>query len=65
LVRLADSADFCVSRPTLLADVWNIRFDPGSGVIDVHVSRLRDKLGDHAWMVETVRGQGLRLRSSR
>jgi DNA-binding response OmpR family regulator len=32
-------------------------------VLDVHVSRLRDKLGPHAWMVETVRGSGLRLRT--
>ena len=27
-----------------------------------HVSRLRDKLGVHAWMIETVRGTGYRLR---
>ncbi len=40
-----------------------MNFDPGSGVVDVQVSRLRDKLGDFAWMIETVRGIGLRLRS--
>jgi DNA-binding response OmpR family regulator len=65
LARLADSPNECVSRTALLADVWNVSFDPGSGVIDVHVSRLRDKLGELAWMVETVRGQGLRLRTAR
>jgi len=65
LVCLADHANECVSRPTLLAEVWNTSFDPGSGVIDVHVSRLRDKLGDHSWVVETVRGHGLRLRACR
>jgi DNA-binding response OmpR family regulator len=65
LLRLAESMDECVSRTTLLSDVWNMSFDPGSGVIDVHVSRLRDKLGVHAWMVETVRGQGLRLRTAK
>lgn len=65
LARLADSADEPVARATLLADVWNMTFDPGSGVIDVHVSRLRDKLADAAWMIETVRGVGLRLRTSR
>jgi DNA-binding response OmpR family regulator len=61
LARLADSPNECVSRQALLLDVWKMDFDPDSGIIDVHVSRLRDKLGDLAWMVETVRGQGLRL----
>jgi DNA-binding response OmpR family regulator len=65
LARLADAPDECVSRATLLSDVWNTSFDSGSGVIDVHVSRLRDKLGKLAWMVETIRGQGLRLRTTR
>lgn len=64
LVRLADAPDQCVPRAALLADVWNLEFDPGSGIIDVIVSRLRDKLGDLSWMVETVRGQGLRLRTA-
>lgn len=65
LARLADAPGDCVSRQSLLADVWSLSFDPGSGVIDVHMSRLRDKLGELAWMVETVRGQGFRLRSTR
>jgi DNA-binding response OmpR family regulator len=65
LARLADSPNECVPRQALLRDVWNMDFDPDSGIIDVHVSRLRDKLGDLAWMVETVRGQGLRLRTVR
>lgn len=65
LARLAETPEACVTRQTLLADVWNVDFDPGSGVIDVHVSRLRDKLGDLAWMIETVRGQGFLLRTSR
>ncbi len=65
LARIAEVPNECVSRAALLSDVWNLAFDPGSGVIDVHVSRLRNKLGDHAWMIETVRGHGLRLRTSR
>jgi DNA-binding response OmpR family regulator len=32
------------SRAALLERVWGIRFDPGTNVIDVHVSRLRSKL---------------------
>lgn len=62
LCRLADAGNESVSRASLLQDVWNMAFDPGSGVIDVHMSRLRDKLADYAWMVETVRGVGFRIR---
>lgn len=65
LTRLAQELDRPVSRATLLLDVWGLRFDPGSGVLDVHVSRLRDKLGDESWRVETVRGVGYRLRRER
>lgn len=62
LLHLLRHADRVVKRTDLLAHVWDSRFDPGSNLVDVHVSRLRDKLGDHAWMVETVRGVGYRLR---
>ncbi|HTQ02799.1 MAG TPA: response regulator transcription factor [Polyangiaceae bacterium] len=65
LVRLADAPDECVTRAQLLADVWNVSFDPGSGVLDVHLSRLREKLEGCSWMIETVRGQGLKLRTAR
>jgi DNA-binding response OmpR family regulator len=30
--------------------------------VEVHISRLRERLGDRAWMIETVRGVGYRLR---
>jgi DNA-binding response OmpR family regulator len=63
LVALAARPGQLVPRANLLEEVWGLTFDPGSGVLDVHVSRLRDKLAEHAWMVETVRGSGLRLRS--
>lgn len=63
LARLAEQPDEPVSRAALLADVWQLEFDPGSGVVDVQVSRLRDKLGGLAWMIETLRGVGLRLKT--
>lgn len=65
LGELARRADRVVSRSVLLSRVWQTSFDPGSNVVDVHVSRLRDKLEGHAWMLETVRGMGYRLRSAR
>jgi DNA-binding response OmpR family regulator len=64
LIALASHPGEIQSRATLLQVVWQLTSDPGSGVLDVHVSRLRDKLGKHAWMIETIRGSGLRLRSA-
>jgi DNA-binding response OmpR family regulator len=62
LLFLARQADQVVARSELLSQVWSTQFDPGSNLIDVHISRLRDKLGAHAWMIDTVRGKGYRLR---
>jgi DNA-binding response OmpR family regulator len=62
LVRLASAGGNPVSRAALLRDVWRMSFDPGSGVLDVQVSRLRDKLGKSASRLETIRGVGYRLR---
>jgi two-component system OmpR family response regulator len=47
----------------LLEDVWDYHFDPGTNVIDVHVSRLRKKLdeGGAPSLLHTVRGAGYRL----
>jgi two-component system OmpR family response regulator len=33
-----------ISRAQLLEKVWDMHFDPGSNVVDVHVTRLRKKL---------------------
>ena len=65
LAYLARRADQVVTRSELLAHVWSQQFDPGSNLVEVHVSRLRDKLGRAAWMIETVRGVGYRLRTNR
>jgi DNA-binding response OmpR family regulator len=62
LMKLALHADKVVTRTDLLASVWEATFDTGSNILEVHMSRLRDKLGDRASMIETVRGVGYRLR---
>ena len=48
-----------LSREQLLSQVWEIDFDPGSNVVDVHISALRRKIG--ARFIETVRGLGYRF----
>jgi DNA-binding response OmpR family regulator len=47
-----------VPRDGLIQDIWNLRFDPGSNVVDAVVASLRRKLGDQAGAIETVRGFG-------
>ena len=49
------------SRDALLQSVWGWDFDGGSRTVDVHVQTLRQKLGDHASCIETVRGVGYRF----
>jgi DNA-binding response OmpR family regulator len=61
LLYLLHHADQIVKRSDLVAHVWGMRFDPGSNLVEVLISRLREKLGARAWMIETVRGIGYRL----
>jgi two-component system OmpR family response regulator len=61
LAHLMQAAGRVVSRAELLAKVWETSFDPGSNIVEVHVRRLREKLGDDASLIETVRGAGYRL----
>lgn len=52
-----------VTRTMLLEAVWDYHFDPGTNVIDVHISRLRRKIddGEARPLLHTVRGAGYRL----
>ena len=64
LVRcLAEHAGNFLTRAYLLEKVWNLRFDPQTNVVDVHVSRLRRKL-DEGFARESIvsaRGEGYKL----
>jgi DNA-binding response OmpR family regulator len=55
-----------LSRQQILSAVWDYDFDPGSNVVDVYVSYLRNKL-DHRGapsLIQTVRGAGYRFEPS-
>ncbi len=54
-----------VTRTMLLEAVWDYHFDPQTNVIDVHISRLRQKIdqGFPTPLLHTVRGAGYRLGS--
>ncbi len=55
-----------VTRTMLLEAVWDYNFDPGTNVIDVHISRLRQKIDKGAGqpLLHTVRGAGYMLKAS-
>ena len=62
LYVLARAAGTTKSREELLLEVWDIDFDPGTNVLDVHIGRLRrklDRLGRP--LIQTVRGEGYRI----
>jgi two-component system OmpR family response regulator len=57
---LADHAGQVLTRHQLLAAVWNNPLT-GERTVDVHIRRLRQKIGTHRLLVTTLRGVGYRL----
>ena len=53
-----------VSRTILLEQVWGMSFDPGTNVVEAHISNLRKKLeaGGGSRLIQTARGAGYVLR---
>jgi len=66
LEYLMRNAGHVVTRTMLLEQVWDYHFDPQTNVIDVHVSRLRQKIdkGFAQPMLHTIRGAGYSLKSA-
>ena len=62
LVTLAERPGRVHTRPQLLQTVWGAQPDIQTRTVDMHVQRLRGKLGTAADLIETVRGFGYRLR---
>ena len=64
LEYLMRHAGHVVTRTMLLESVWDYHFDPQTNVIDVHISRLRQKVdrGFDQPLIQTVRGAGYSLR---
>jgi two-component system OmpR family response regulator len=64
LEYLMRNAGHVVTRTMLLENVWDYHFDPQTNVIDVHISRLRQKIDKNfdQPLLHTVRGAGYCLR---
>ncbi|MBQ4076595.1 MAG: response regulator transcription factor [Mailhella sp.] len=50
------------TREELLSSVWGYQFEGYERTVDVHIARLRRKLGNAAQCIETVRGMGYRCK---
>jgi two-component system phosphate regulon response regulator PhoB len=49
------------TREHLLINVWNYETEIETRTVDTHVRRLREKLGEEAELIETIRGVGYRI----
>jgi DNA-binding response OmpR family regulator len=61
LSTLAKSADRVITRQQLLDSVWGYSYYGDARTLDVHIRRLRQKLGDCGNCIETVVGVGYRF----
>jgi len=64
LLTLIERRGRVQTRPQLLETVWEAQPDIQTRTVDMHVQRLRSKLGEAGKLIETVRGFGYRFRST-
>ena len=62
LLHLARHADRVVTRETLLNQIWGHNVYVVDRTVDVHIRKIREKLGSLAAHIETVKGVGYRFR---
>ncbi|MEQ1490996.1 MAG: response regulator transcription factor [Terricaulis sp.] len=65
LEELMLNAGRIVTRTMLLERVWDFHFDPGTNIVETHISRIRGKIdrGDDPALIHTVRGAGYVIRA--
>ena len=62
LYYLASNPEKVLGRETLLKDVWGLDVYVGDRTIDVHIRKIREKLGKRADLIETVKGVGYKFK---
>ena len=63
LAYLASHAGQVVNRETLLDTVWGSDVRVVDRTVDVHIRKIREKLGKYSEYIETIKGVGYRLRA--
>ncbi len=61
LCYLADNEGIALSRDTILDNVWGLDYYGDLRTVDTNIKRLREKLGEKASYIITVRGSGYRF----
>lgn len=63
LFYLANNPEKLFNRETLLKDVWGLDVYVVDRTVDVHVRKIREKLGKHSDLIETVKGVGYKFKT--
>jgi two-component system OmpR family response regulator len=61
LAYLMRNANNVATRAMLLENVWDLHFEPGTNIVETHISRLRSKLGSGV-SIRNIREVGYSLR---
>ena len=61
LVYLSDNIGIALTRDTILDNVWGIDYSGDLRTVDTNIKRLREKLGEKANYIVTVRGSGYKF----
>ena len=67
LEYLVRNANRVVSKNQIMENVWDMNFDPGSNIVEVHMYQLRKKIDKHfpEPLIETVIGMGYSFKGSK
>lgn len=63
LYYLASHEGKVISRETLLSRIWGADVYVGDRTVDVHIRKIREKLGLHSDMIETIKGVGYKFKA--
>jgi two-component system alkaline phosphatase synthesis response regulator PhoP len=64
LLLLVENEGIVLTREVLLDRIWDLGSEPENRTLDVHIRKIRSKLGGAAVWIETIRGVGYRFRPS-
>lgn len=63
LYYLASHEGKVISRETLLSRIWGSDVYVGDRTVDVHIRKIREKLGEQAELIETIKGVGYKFKA--
>ncbi|OIO15131.1 MAG: DNA-binding response regulator [Ignavibacteria bacterium CG1_02_37_35] len=64
LSYLCENSGKILTRVAILQNVWGSDIYVVDRTIDVHIRKIREKLGSHADMIETIKGVGYRMKNA-